>query len=33
LGLSISGFTGKSERDPVKRVGENRVHMLRFGRP
>ena len=33
LGLSINSFTGKRERDPVKRVGENRVHMLRFGRP
>jgi hypothetical protein len=33
LGLSVSGFAGKGKSDPVKRVGKNRAHTLRFGNP
>jgi len=33
LGLSVSGFAGKGKSDPVKRVGKNRAHTLRFGSP
>ncbi len=33
LSLRVTGFTGKSNGDPIKRVGKNRVHTSRFGRP